>query len=273
MIAELFEGRERLLGISVQLKLGFVDYVRDRGVARSRAGDDFSRKVATELDRALLRAILRIKRQSSELRWIDRSARACAARTDVTLGAAGALFSTIAPGGRDPPTVMQAHTARWIELSELDAICGGKAALTFAIALGGRGPPPVRRSDEPVVGRIFGGSMLRTKNMPRVWRGMVRSPITLVERVLLYCNLLDVRVVGFVAFRDLVCVVGLDDDVVGAFGHTSCVPIKGGGDGEAIADWRSVNISEPGGRTDSVEVEPSLRRSGVGLALVLNRCN
>ena len=130
-----------------------------------------------------------------------------------------------------------------------------------------------RRSDESVLWRTFGGSIFRTQNMPRVWRGMVRSPITLVERVLLYCNLLDVRVVGFVAFRDLVCVVGLDDDVVGAFGHTSCVPIKGGGDGEAIADRRSVNISEQGGRTDSVEVEPSLRRSGVGLTLIRNRCN
>ena len=106
--------------------------------------------------------------------------------------------------------------------------------------------------------------------MPRFWRGMVRSPITLVERVLLYCNLDAVRVVVFVAFGDDVSVVGLDDNGVGAF-HTSGVPIKGGCDGEAIADWRSVNLSEQGSVT--VEVEPSLRRSGVGLTLILNRCN
>ena len=115
------------------------------------------------------------------------------------------------------------------------------------------------------IGRCFG-----TENMPRVWRGMLRSAITLVERVLLYCNRDAVIVIGFVAFGDDVSVVGLGGDGVGAF-HTSGVPIKGCGDGEAIADWRSVNLSECG--RVIVEVEPSLRRSGVGLTLILNRCN
>jgi len=115
------------------------------------------------------------------------------------------------------------------------------------------------------IGRCFG-----TENMPRVWRGMLRSAITLVERVLLYCNRDAVIVIGFVAFGDDVSVVGLGGDGVGAF-HTSGVPIKGCGDGEAIADRRSVNLSERGRVT--IKVEPSLRRSGVGLTLILNRCN
>ncbi len=107
--------------------------------------------------------------------------------------------------------------------------------------------------------------------MPRFWRGMFRSQTTLVERVLPYCNLDGLRVIVFVAFGDNVSVVGLGSDGVGAFAHTSGVPIKGGGDGEAIADWRSVNLSERG--RVIVEVEPSLRRSGVGLTLIRNRCN
>jgi len=99
-------------------------------------------------------------------------------------------------------------------------------------------------------------------------RGIFRSAVTLVERVLPYGDLDAVIVIGFVAFRDYVCVVGLGRDGVGAF-HTSSIPIKGCGDGEAIANWRRVNLTER--CRVGVKVEPSLRRAGVGLTLILNR--
>src|SRR5260370_29902671 len=105
--------------------------------------------------------------------------------------------------------------------------------------------------------------------MARFWRGMFRSQITLVERGLPYCNLDGLRVIVFVAFGDNVSVVGLGGDGVGAFAHTSGVPIKGGGDGEAIADWRNVNLNERG--RVLVEGQTSLRPSRVCLTLLRNR--